>query len=99
MGGSIRAACSNDDAQIDEAPQGVTQLRATTHVATSLNTGATAATQDLATGGIGKTGLGAATAPVDADVANPTAAELRRNALYAPPCRPAALTLAAGVTG
>ncbi|MFX8035978.1 3-hydroxybutyrate oligomer hydrolase family protein, partial [Acinetobacter baumannii] len=38
--------------------------------------------QDLLTGGIGKTGLGLATAPAYADPANPTAAELRRNALY-----------------
>src|SRR5690606_25009974 len=50
--------------------------------ATSVGSGSTAATQDLLTGGIGKTGLGAAAAPAYADPANPTAAELRRNALY-----------------
>ena len=44
--------------------------------------GDTAATQDLLTGGMGRTGLGAAAAPAYADPANPTAAELRRNALY-----------------
>ena len=32
---------------------------------------------------IGRTGLGAAAAPAYADALNPTAAELRRNALYA----------------
>jgi len=80
---SLLAACGNDDAQFNELPQGVTQLSATTYGATSVSTGATAAAQDLLTGGIGKTGLGAATAPVYADAANPSAAELRRNALYA----------------
>ena len=44
--------------------------------------GTTAATQDLLTGGIGKTGLGAAAAPAYVDPLNPTALELRRNALY-----------------
>jgi hydroxybutyrate-dimer hydrolase len=38
---------------------------------------------DLLTAGLGKTGLAAATAPAYADPANPTAAELRRNAIYA----------------
>lgn len=40
------------------------------------------ATDDLLTAGLGKTGLSAATAPGYADKANPTAAELRRNAIY-----------------
>jgi hydroxybutyrate-dimer hydrolase len=39
------------------------------------------ASDDLLTAGLGKTGL-AATAPVYADSANPTAAELRRNAIH-----------------
>jgi hydroxybutyrate-dimer hydrolase len=38
---------------------------------------------DLLTAGLGKTGLAAATAPAYADPNNPTAAELRRNAIYA----------------
>ncbi|MFS0756329.1 3-hydroxybutyrate oligomer hydrolase family protein [Noviherbaspirillum sp. 1P10PC] len=40
------------------------------------------ATDDLLTAGLGKTGLLAAAAPGYADKANPTAAELRRNAIY-----------------
>ncbi|MBG9387471.1 3-hydroxybutyrate oligomer hydrolase family protein [Caenimonas aquaedulcis] len=63
-------------------PEGVTPVSVTTYSATTVGSGATAATQDLLTGGIGKTGLGAAAAPAYADAANPTALELRRNALY-----------------
>jgi hydroxybutyrate-dimer hydrolase len=37
---------------------------------------------DLLTGGLGKTGLGAAVAPAFADASNPTAAELRTRAIY-----------------
>lgn len=39
-------------------------------------------TDDLLTAGLGKTGLGSTTAPGFADAANPTAAELRRRAIY-----------------
>lgn len=49
--------------------------------ATTVGSGATAATQDLLTAGLGKSGLGGGT-PAYADPANPTAAELRRNAVY-----------------
>ncbi|WP_395685891.1 3-hydroxybutyrate oligomer hydrolase family protein [Caenimonas koreensis] len=66
-------------------PDGVTQHSVTVYAATSVaatTPGSTAATQDLLTGGIGKSGLGAAAAPAYADSLNPTAAELRRNALY-----------------
>lgn len=38
---------------------------------------------DLLTGGLGRTGLAAAAAPAYADPLKPTAAELRRNAIYA----------------
>jgi hydroxybutyrate-dimer hydrolase len=38
---------------------------------------------DLLTGGLGKTGIGAPAAPAYADPLHPTAAELRRNAIYA----------------
>lgn len=41
------------------------------------------ATDDLLTAGLGATGLAAVAAPAYADPANPTAAELRRNAIYA----------------
>ncbi|NVD70757.1 D-(-)-3-hydroxybutyrate oligomer hydrolase [Duganella sp. BJB1802] len=40
-------------------------------------------TDDLLTAGLGATGLAATTAPAYADPSNPTAAELRRNAIYA----------------
>lgn len=65
-------------------PDGVTQHSVTTYSATTIATpvaGTTAATQDLLTGGLGKSGLGGV-APVYADPLNPTALELRRNALY-----------------
>ncbi|NYH98710.1 3-hydroxybutyrate oligomer hydrolase family protein [Cupriavidus plantarum] len=39
-------------------------------------------TDDLLTGGLGKDGIGSATAPVPADPAAPTAAELRRYAIW-----------------
>ncbi|RFP24452.1 D-(-)-3-hydroxybutyrate oligomer hydrolase [Duganella sp. BJB488] len=40
-------------------------------------------TDDLLTAGLGATGLAATTAPAYADPSNPTATELRRNAIYA----------------
>ena len=63
-------------------PDGITQVSVTAYPATSVGAGNTAASQDLLTGGIGRTGLGAAAAPAYAAPANPTALELRRNALY-----------------
>ena len=63
-------------------PAGITQVSVTAYPATSVGAGDTAASQDLLTGGIGRTGLGAAAAPAYAVAANPTALELRRNALY-----------------
>jgi len=39
-------------------------------------------TDDLLTGGLGKTGIGSTTVPGFGDAANPTAAELRRRAIY-----------------
>src|SRR5688500_11702915 len=63
-------------------PAGVTQHSMAAYPATAVGTGNTAETQDLLTGGLGKTGLGAALAPAYADPLNPTALELRRNALY-----------------
>ncbi len=75
------AACGgSDSAPTNDLPKGVTQVSATVYPATTVGKGDTAATQDLLTGGIGKTGLGGA-APTYADPAHPTAAELRRNAL------------------
>ena len=59
------------------SPQGVTVYPATT-----VGSGSTQASQDLLTGGLGKTGLLSAVAPAYADPQNPTALELRRNAIY-----------------
>jgi len=47
-----------------------------------LTTSYDATTDDLLTAGLGRTGLASATAPVVADPLNPTAAELRRLAIY-----------------
>ena len=64
-------------------PIGITELGSTVYPATTPGAGTSAATQDLLTGGLGRTGLGAAAAPAYADPLNPTALELRRNGLYA----------------
>lgn len=74
-------ACGGEGTQLNKLPAGLTHVGATTYGATTAGTGATAAAQDLLTGGLGKDGL-AGTAPTYADPAAPTAAELRRNALY-----------------
>ncbi|CAD5374346.1 D-(-)-3-hydroxybutyrate oligomer hydrolase [Rubrivivax sp. A210] len=62
-------------------PAGFTTHSVTSYTAAAVGRGDTAATQDLLTGGLGKTGLGAA-APAYVDPLKPTALELRRNALY-----------------
>jgi hydroxybutyrate-dimer hydrolase len=83
LGALALAGCGGGgDGTISSLPEGVTQHSVTVFSATSTGSGTTAATQDLLTGGLGKTGLGAAAAPVYADPLNPTALELRRNALY-----------------
>ncbi len=70
------------DAEGNVLPAGVTHLSINAYTATTPGSGTTVTTQDLLTGGLGKTGLGAAAAPAYADPANPTALELRRNALH-----------------
>src|SRR5690348_14904040 len=79
---TVLAACGGGHDPTNDLPAGITQVGVTTYSATSVGAGDTAATQDLLTGGIGRTGLGAAVAPAYANPASPTAAELRRNALY-----------------
>jgi hydroxybutyrate-dimer hydrolase len=80
---AVLAGCGGgSDVATNDLPAGITQLGFTTYSATTVGTGDTVATQDLLTGGIGRTGLGSATAPAYANPASPTAAELRRNALY-----------------
>ncbi|NML16338.1 3-hydroxybutyrate oligomer hydrolase family protein [Azohydromonas caseinilytica] len=61
-------------------PAGVASLSRTEYRATSPGPGTSAATQDLLTAGWGKTGLATGVAGY-ADAANPTALELRRNAI------------------
>ena len=84
VGAGLLSACGGgDDAVVaPAAPVAVTPLSVTVYPATAPASGATAATQDLLTGGLGKSGFALA-APAYADPLNPTAAELRRNALYA----------------
>jgi hydroxybutyrate-dimer hydrolase len=73
--------------EINALPTGVTHLTSTTYAATAVNPAASAtsaATQDLLTGGLGKSGLqlGAAAASY-ANALAPTAVELRRAAIQA----------------
>lgn len=80
---ALQSACGGDGPALSLLPSGITTISVTRYEATTVGSGATAATQDLLTAGLGKTGLGSATVPAYADAANPTAAELRRNALHA----------------
>ena len=82
LAAAVLTACG-DDVPSNDLPAGITQQGVTVYAATAIGSGSTAATQDLLTAGLGKTGLGAAAAPVYADPLNPTALELRRNAVYA----------------
>ncbi len=79
----LSACGSADKPDVATLPSGVSTVSVTSYNATTVGSGSTAATQDLLTGGLGRTGIGSAVAPTYADPANPTAAELRRNALYA----------------
>lgn len=64
-------------------PEGQRVVSRTVYPAVVPGSGSTADSQDLLTGGLGRTGLAAAAAPAYADPLNPTALELRRNALHA----------------
>ncbi|MDO8455761.1 MAG: 3-hydroxybutyrate oligomer hydrolase family protein [Burkholderiaceae bacterium] len=81
----LLAACggSSPSEAINALPGGIFEVSKTSYSATVTGGGATAATQDLLTAGLGKTGLGLATAPAFADPLNPSALELRRNAIHA----------------
>lgn len=78
------AACGSNDngpgPDLNFLPSNMLAPTVTAYTSTTGN-GDTAATQDLLTAGLGKTGLGGA-APGFADATNPTAAELRRRAIY-----------------
>ena len=63
-------------------PTGVTQLSLVVYPATARGTGDTAATQDLLTAGLGRTGIAGAS-PAYANPLAPTALELRRNSIQA----------------
>lgn len=81
----LAVACGGSDdpdTAINVLPAGVTEHSVTTYTATTPGAGTTAATQDLLTAGLGKTGLGGTT-PAYVDGRNPTALELRRNAIFA----------------
>ena len=61
---AVLAGCgSSDSGSTNDLPQGITQRGVTVYPATAVGSGSTAATQDLLTAGIGRTGLGAAAAP------------------------------------
>ncbi len=66
---------------VNVLPTGLTQLSVTVYASTVRGTGDTAATQDLFTAGLGRTGIAGA-APAYAVPLAPTAFELRRNAIY-----------------
>lgn len=81
------ASCGGSDDNpappVNTLPVGVTQHSVTAYSATAVGNGRSADTQDLLTAGLGKSGLGSAAAPAYLDPANPTALELRRNAIHA----------------
>ena len=83
LGASLLSACGGGDGprQSNDLHTGVTQLSNVVYPATARGTGDTAATQDLLTAGLGRTGLGGA-APAYANALAPTAIELRRNAIH-----------------
>lgn len=86
FGGSLLGGCSSDTVPPpapNVLPANIAELGFTTYSAVAVGSGTTAATQDLLTAGLGRTGLGAAAAPAYADPLNPTAFELRRNGMYA----------------
>ncbi|QHI97438.1 hydrogenase [Xylophilus rhododendri] len=75
-GGGHSAAAPNT------IPANTTQIGVTVYSASARAAGTSADTQDLLTGGLGRTGLAAATPPAYASATAPTAFELRRNAIY-----------------
>ena len=84
LGALLLSGCggSNDPTVINQLPPGTTPLGMTVYSATAPAAGTSAGTQDLLTGGLGRTGLAAAAAPAYASATAPTALELRRNAIF-----------------
>ncbi len=80
-GGSSSSPSAQD---VNALPSGVTDFGAKAYRATATGAANTAVGQDLLTAGLGKSGIAstaAATLTIYADPANPTADELRRNAI------------------
>ncbi|MDB5894032.1 MAG: hydrogenase [Rhodoferax sp.] len=72
----------SDGPALNKLPGGAVQVSRTAYRAVAPGSGSTAATQDLLTAGLGKTGLASTGAtPAYADPLNPTVDELRRNAI------------------
>ena len=82
LGSLLLVGCDDDAPAPNTLPSGITPQGMTAYPATTIGVGNSAATQDLLTAGLGRTGLGAPTAPTYADPLNPSALELRRNAVY-----------------
>ena len=84
LGVGLLAGCGGSDAArvaTNDLPAGVTQHSLTVYPATVPGAGTTAATQDLLTAGLGRTGIGGTT-PAYANSLAPTTLELRRNAIF-----------------
>ena len=83
LGSVLLSACIHGDDQPEPntLASDITQQGVTVYPATAPGSGTSATTQDLLTAGLGKTGLGLA-APAYADPSNPSALELRRNAIH-----------------
>jgi hydroxybutyrate-dimer hydrolase len=75
----LLGACGGDDD--DDEPEVLNQKPV--YLGTVASTSYDGTTDDLLTGGLGATGLAAAAPPAYNDTANPTARELRRNAIFA----------------
>lgn len=84
LGSVTLTGCGGGDSapETNVLPSGVTQLSRAAYRAVAIGSGSTAASQDLLTAGLGKSGLvNTAATPAYADAAAPTADELRRNAI------------------
>jgi hydroxybutyrate-dimer hydrolase len=87
MGAVLASGCGGGGSlvlrpEVNTLPAGVTDLGLKAYRATSVGSGSSAATQDLLTAGLGKSGLvNTGAVPLYADPAQPTADELRRNAI------------------
>jgi hydroxybutyrate-dimer hydrolase len=75
----LLAACGNGDDHPNQTANALPSFVVSGSVTTTAYDGNS---DDLLTGGLGKTGLGSATAPAFANAASPTAAELRRLAIW-----------------